>query len=145
MVSGKTFFWTSSIISCEIVALPASGARALAGFSTPWHTSVRFVKIQIQRCPSGILSSLVCDEVNGEIINLASGDAISIREIIEIIQSFTGSGKPEFGKIAYRNGENMALYGDITKAKRLLNWNPRVDIYEGLEKTVNYYKNKNIK
>ena len=39
----------------------------------------------------------------------------------------------------------MALYGDITKAKRLLNWNPRVDIYEGLEKTVNYYKNKNIR
>ena len=94
---------------------------------------------------SGILRSLVCDEVNGEIINLASGDAISIREIIEIIQSFTGSGKPEYGKIAYRDGENMALYGDIRKAKRLLKWKPKVGIYEGLEKTVNYYITKNIK
>ena len=92
---------------------------------------------------SGILTSLVKDEVNGEIINLASGIPISIRNVIENIQRLIGSGKPDFGKIEYRNGENMSLFADITKAKKLLGWNPKVEPNEGLERTINHFRLKN--
>ena len=89
---------------------------------------------------NGILMSLDRDEVNGEIINIASGVPASIREIIETIQKLIGYGRPDFGKIDYRDGENMSLIADITKAKKLLGWSPKVGINEGLERTVNHFR-----
>ena len=89
---------------------------------------------------NGILESLYRSEVNGEIINLASGVSISIREIIELIQNLTGSGNPEFGKIAYRNGENMELFANIEKARKLMNWSPKIGLNEGIAKTIEFYQ-----
>ena len=84
----------------------------------------------------GILSVLENDKVNGEIINLASGVPVSIREVIEIIHQYVGSGRPGYGKVAYRNGENMQLFADISKAKRILNWSPKISLLEGIKKTI---------
>ena len=42
--------------------------------------------------------------------------------------------------IKYRQGENMQLYGDITKAKKLLGWKPKIDLQTGLRKTINSIK-----
>ena len=89
---------------------------------------------------SGILRTLDINEVNGEIINLASGEPISIREIIGLIKKLIGSGRPDFNKIAYRNGENMALFADISKAKKLLGWSPEIGLNEGLERIVNHFR-----
>jgi nucleoside-diphosphate-sugar epimerase len=89
---------------------------------------------------SGILRTLDINEVNGEIINLASGEPISIREIIGLIKKLIGSGRPDFNKIAYRNGENMTLFADISKAKKLLGWSPEVGLNEGLERIVNHFR-----
>jgi nucleoside-diphosphate-sugar epimerase len=89
---------------------------------------------------SGILQSLVKDKALGEVINLASGDSILIRSVVEKIQNLIGSGNPEFGKIAYRKGENMALYANIDKAKSLLDWSPKIDLYEGLANTIGFYR-----
>ena len=72
----------------------------------------------------------------GEVINIASGNPIAIRQMIELIRKLIGRGEPRFGEIAYRIGENMALYADISKAKALLNWSPRVNIENGLDKTI---------
>jgi len=91
----------------------------------------------------GILASFTNQEVNGNIINLASGIPISIRSIIYKVVENVGYGEPQFGKIKYRLQENMRLYADIEKAKKLLNWEPKVNLDEGLEKTINYYK-KNL-
>jgi len=91
----------------------------------------------------GILLSLENEKVNGEIINLASGVPISIREVIEIIQEYVGGGKPDFGKIPYRNGENMRLFADISKAKTILNWYPKITLLEGIKKTVASINSKN--
>jgi nucleoside-diphosphate-sugar epimerase len=84
----------------------------------------------------GILSVLENDKVNGEIINLASGVPVSIREVIEIIHQYVGSGRPGYGKVPYRNGENMQLFADISKAKRILNWSPKISLLEGIKKTI---------
>ena len=93
---------------------------------------------------NGIIMSFDKDEANGEIINLASGVPLSIREIIETIQELIGSGSPDFGKISYRNGENMTLFADILKAKKILGWSPKVGLNEGLERTINHFRLNNI-
>ena len=51
-----------------------------------------------------------------------------------------GPGKPQFGKIKFRKDEIKNLYPSIAKAKKILNWTPKVKINLGLKKTINYYK-----
>ena len=72
----------------------------------------------------GILMALKSDTVNGEVINLASGEAVSIRSIIELVRKTVGRGQPKFGQVPYRSGENMELYADISRARERLNWEP---------------------
>ena len=87
-----------------------------------------------------IFSSLDNDNVHGEVINIASGKPISIKKMVNTIVDMIGSGEPQFGQVAYRNGENMALYGDITKAKKLLDWKPSIGLEQGLAETIRWVK-----
>jgi nucleoside-diphosphate-sugar epimerase len=77
----------------------------------------------------------------GEVINVGCGEPISIKEMVIKVQNIVSTGSPEFGKIAYRTGENMELYADITKAKKILNWQPEVSLKEGLTRTIDAIKN----
>ena len=94
----------------------------------------------IEDVSRGILMALTNNDVNGEVVNISSGNPVTIYEVIEKVQKKVGKGIPDFGKIPYRTGENMALYADISKAKRLMGWVPNVTLEEGLEKTVDDFQ-----
>lgn len=91
---------------------------------------------------SAIFSALQNPRAIGEVINIGSGQPVSIREMIETVQRLIGRGMPQFGAVAYRMGENMELYADISKAKMLLGWKPKVSLEEGLGKTIHWVKNQ---
>jgi nucleoside-diphosphate-sugar epimerase len=80
------------------------------------------------------------DEAYGEVINVSSGKPVSIKHVINTIVNIVGLGNPGFGEILYRKGENMALYGDNTKAKKILKWGPKVDLSSGIVQTINWVK-----
>ena len=88
----------------------------------------------------GVLRVLLNYKVNGEVINLASGSPIAIREVVEQVKKIVSQGFPEFGKVTYR----IALYADTSKAKKLLEWNPSTTIELGIEKTVDSYRSEVI-
>ena len=88
-----------------------------------------------------IMQALTVNGVEGEVFNVASGKSVSIHTMIEKICALTGHGKPRYGEVPYRHGENMALYADISKANKLLQWKPEISLMEGLKKTINYYEN----
>ena len=85
--------------------------------------------------------SIKSDGCFGNVINIASGKAISIKEVIKIIQKIIGCGDPQFGQISSRPGENQQLYADISMAKKLLNWNPKIALKDGLEKVIKLQQN----
>jgi len=87
-----------------------------------------------------IITAAVSSAAKGNIINVASGVPVRIRDVIQKIIKFTGSGKPLWGAHPYRVGENMELYADISLAKRLLGWEPRISLDEGLKKTIECYR-----
>jgi nucleoside-diphosphate-sugar epimerase len=89
---------------------------------------------------NAIIKSLSADKALGQVINIASGKPISIQQMIVTIQKDIGKGHPKFGLIPYRSGENMNLYADIEKAKRLLNWRPKVTLKDGLKNTIEWYR-----
>ena len=91
----------------------------------------------------GIFSAFDIPDVCGQVVNLATGIPVTIRSVIERVRSIIGTGEPEFGRIPYRAGENMALWADTKLARELLNWAPKITLEEGLKKTIEYYRDEN--
>ena len=87
----------------------------------------------------GIFQALTLTVATGEVFNIASGEAVSIHAMIEKICALTDSGKPQYGKIPYRPGENMSLFASVSKAKKVLQWKPLISLEEGLTKTINSF------
>ncbi|MDP3990745.1 MAG: GDP-mannose 4,6-dehydratase [Candidatus Nealsonbacteria bacterium] len=75
----------------------------------------------------------------GEIINLCSGKNYSILDVINILKRITGRElNVEFIEPRYAEVGNMI--GDASKAKRLLDWEAKIDLEEGLGKTYRWLK-----
>ena len=72
---------------------------------------------------------------NGEVINIGGGHRQSINSIAELI-----GGKIEY--VAPRI-EPHDTEADITHAKELLEWEPRVSLKEGLEETKVWFEKQN--
>ncbi len=71
-------------------------------------------------------------ESNGEVINIGCGKPITIRRVAEILAAALG--KPELTPVItqkYRSGDIRHCYADLTKAKRLLGYEPQVTHEEG--------------
>ncbi len=88
-----------------------------------------------------VFLSMTNDNANGRIFNIGSGRPISIKEVVERVVNIVGSGKPKFGAVPYRKGENMELYADVNLANKILSWSAKTTLDEGLIKTVSYYRN----
>ena len=90
---------------------------------------------------SAIFLSLKSRQVNGEIFNIGFGRPIKIKAAINQIRKIIGKGKPQFGKIKYRKGENMKLYPNIKKAEKKLKWKPKINFNRGLKAVINSFGN----
>jgi len=73
-------------------------------------------------------------------INLGNPDEISIKDFAqEIIDLCGSSSKLVFGDLP--ENDPLQRRPDISKAKEILGWEPKVDRAEGLRKTLEYFKN----
>lgn len=88
---------------------------------------------------NAVIKCLNTKRVNGEVINIASGKKIQIKSVVKIINSKINLGKPLFGKKQIRKGENYSLYANMDKAKKLINWQPKIDINQGLDLTIKHF------
>lgn len=91
-----------------------------------------------------MVKATLSSDARGSIINVASGIPVTIKEVVEKIMRLTGGGKPVWGRHPYRKGENMELYADISLAKKLLGWEPKISIDDGLKKIIECYNYKSI-
>lgn len=89
---------------------------------------------------SAIIKTLKNSKSSGEIINIGSGNPISIKKIIIKICELINSGKPQFGKIKLRNDEIIKLYPNINKSRKILNWKSQISIEKGLKKTIRFFQ-----
>ena len=74
-------------------------------------------------------------------LNLGNPCEISIHELANVILELTGSRS----KLVFRplpQDDPRRRQPDITRARKELNWEPRVSLEEGLKKTVAYFENK---
>lgn len=76
-------------------------------------------------------------DINGEIINIGTGDPKSVNHLAKLISS-------NIVHIPKRPGEPYSTHADITKAKKLLKWKPEVSFEEGVKimlENIDYWKN----
>jgi nucleoside-diphosphate-sugar epimerase len=86
---------------------------------------------------NAVLCALQNPFENFEIYNLGSGISFSVDEIVNKINRLHDNNFQISYKNEYRKNEVLDTIADISKAKRLLNWEPMVSIDEGLSKLVN--------
>ena len=84
---------------------------------------------------------LACLERNlgYEIINLGESRTVDLRELLRLIEKTTGK-KAQVRQLPTQPGDVPITYADISKAKRLLQYQPKVTIEEGIEKFVQWYR-----
>jgi UDP-glucuronate 4-epimerase len=82
----------------------------------------------------------VIDKVkNFEIFNIGSGRPIMLRELIDIISTQLKI-KPEILTLRLERGEVMNTHADISKAQKILGYQPKVKIEEGIEEFIKWFK-----
>jgi len=93
----------------------------------------------VEDAADALVQLALSDEAKGKIFNVASGDPVTIREMVEKIIKIIGKGTPLWGTFPYRKGENMQLYADVSLIKEL-GWQPKFSLEQGLAKTIEYYR-----
>lgn len=77
----------------------------------------------------------------GEILNLASGRPVRLREIGDLVANLMNAGQLlRWGARHHRPDELKALMANIDKARRLIGWEPRTSLEKGLADTILWYK-----
>jgi len=86
----------------------------------------------------GLYSLAMTENISGEIINIGNPNEKTILEIADIIKKLVGS-KSEIVFKEIGADDPKRRCPDITKAKKILSWEPKVALEEGLLKTINYF------
>ena len=93
----------------------------------------------IEDTVKGTVLAMESDEAAGEIFHIGSSQEISIEELIKAVgkmMNYAG----EYVKAPTYPGSVSRRCPDISKAKRVLGYNPQVDWTIGLESTVKWYQ-----
>jgi len=87
----------------------------------------------------GVLRACHAPGASGEIINVATGGRISLKQLFEVVKRKVGSQlEPIYSEP--RAGDVRDSQADIGKAERLLGYTPSVSFDDGLGRTVAWYR-----
>ncbi|MFN2598476.1 MAG: NAD-dependent epimerase/dehydratase family protein, partial [Pyrinomonadaceae bacterium] len=76
----------------------------------------------------------------GQSINVANGRQTSLNELLSVVKKLTGREEVEADYREPRVGDVRDSLADITRARELLGYEPRVELEEGLRKTIDWWK-----
>ena len=77
----------------------------------------------------------------GQVINIANGERITLNQLLDELKSLTGKPDVVADYQEPRAGDVKHSLADITRARELLGFEPRVGLRPGLELTIDWWKN----
>jgi nucleoside-diphosphate-sugar epimerase len=87
----------------------------------------------------GVLRACEADGASGEVINVATAGRISLNQLFRTMRDLVGGTvEPAYSDV--RSGDVKDSQADITKAERILGYQPIVSFEEGLKRTVEWYR-----
>ncbi|MDQ3069270.1 MAG: SDR family oxidoreductase [Acidobacteriota bacterium] len=91
----------------------------------------------------GVLRASGAPAASGEVINVATGGRVSLLQLFDQMKRITGADvEPIF--VDARAGDVRDSQADISKAKRLLGYEPVVSFEDGLARTVAWYRDTRV-
>jgi len=111
----------------------AMGGESLTIFGTGEQTRDYTYISDLVRAYVSILENF--EKLNGEVINFGTGKETSIKSIAEYIAKKFGV---EVKHETPRPGEVKQFICNYDKAKKLLDWEPQVSIWEGIDKVIEW-------
>ena len=89
----------------------------------------------------GLMKFMFADNTKGEIVNLGSEDEHSVLEYASLVKELTDSKSEIVFSEDLPEDDPIRRKPDISKARSLLGWEPKVSLEEGVRKTIEYYRN----
>ncbi len=118
--------------------IPTAIRAALAGEDfpmTPGEQRRDFV--YVDDVVAGMLAAVEAPGVEGDSLDLGTGQTHAVREVVERVWTMTGAqGQMLPGALPYRPGVAMRLVADADRAARLTGWRARVGLEDGLRRTI---------
>ena len=124
-------------------AIPTIAAQIVAGLAeirlgSLWpERDLTFVEDTV----AGFIALANCEDAVGQVINLGSGQKISIGALAERMIRLSGKEIPVRStedRIRPDKSEVGVLLADTTKAHRLTGWAPHISLHQGLQRTLEY-------
>ena len=84
------------------------------------------------------------EEANGEVFNVGSGIATTVKEVAESLKKFYNSDISISISGKYRLGDIRHNYADLNKAKTLLGFIPKYNFHKGILEFVSWVKTKEV-
>jgi len=90
--------------------------------------------IHVRDIVQGLLLAMDRPEADNQVFNLGTGRPTSVGQVAEMLsQRLTGGEVRPDLRQQYRAGDIRHCYADLTKARRLLGFEPRISLQDGLE------------
>lgn len=87
----------------------------------------------------GVIHSLFVNTGQPELVNLGNGRPVVLADFVRIVEERVGK-KANIESVGMQKGDVPTTFADISKARRLLGYNPTTPIEEGIEKFVQWFK-----
>jgi nucleoside-diphosphate-sugar epimerase len=88
----------------------------------------------------GTIASAETENIGGEVFNLGSGSRITLNDLLKLLAELIGDFEILYE--AKKKGDVAHTLADISKAKTMLGYNPRVDLKKGLSRFIKWYRQK---
>jgi len=98
--------------------------------------------VYVEDCAQANLMAMTSQNAN-QIYNLGYGRGTTVNEIFTTLKNITGYQLAATHGPA-KVGETRQIYLDATKAQKELGWKPTVDLEEGLQRTADYFKRREL-
>jgi len=95
--------------------------------------------LYISDAVNALMRMMIREGLRGEVVNVGSSNEITILELAELVKRLTDS-KPPLEFQPSRPDDPRRRCPDISKAKSLLGWVPKIPLEEGLRLTIEWFK-----
>jgi CDP-glucose 4,6-dehydratase len=124
----------------EAVSAALDGRRAVLRSDGSPERDFLYVE-DAARAYLAVADSLDREEVRGQAFNAGGGRPYAVLDVVRLIARLAEADvQPEVRGAGSPDGEIDRQYVDSTKLRRLTGWEPRVDLEEGLRRTVAWYR-----
>ena len=136
MVYGPAQRDTSKLVPYVILSLLRGEAPKLSSGKRPvdW--------IYVDDVVDGLVLMADAPGIEGQTVELGSGNLVTIREVVEeITRLIDSSAKPLFGALPERPMEQVRV-ADVEGSYRKIAWKPKTPLISGLQQTIDWYSSQ---